>query len=60
MPQLSCKTMGVSGCDFTAHGETDEEVVSNLISHAREAHADIVSEKDDETLSGEMMPNISE
>jgi len=34
---LSCRDAGVD-CDFVARGETEEDILSQTVEHAREAH----------------------
>jgi predicted small metal-binding protein len=34
---LCCRDVGVD-CDFTAQGETEEEIMQQVVQHAREAH----------------------
>ncbi len=35
---ISCKDVGMIGCDFTAKAETMEELMQAAASHAKEAH----------------------
>jgi len=35
---ISCKDVGMVGCDFTAKGETMEELLQAAAVHAKEAH----------------------
>jgi predicted small metal-binding protein len=35
---ISCKDVGMIGCDFTARAETMEELMQVAAAHARDAH----------------------
>ena len=35
---ISCKDVGMAGCEFTARGETMEELLQVAAAHAKEAH----------------------
>jgi predicted small metal-binding protein len=35
---ISCKDVGMVGCDFTARGETMEELMQVAAAHAKSAH----------------------
>ena len=35
---ISCKDVGMVGCDFTAKAETMEELMQAAATHAKEAH----------------------
>lgn len=35
---ISCKDVGMVGCDFTARGESMEELLQVASAHAKEAH----------------------
>ena len=35
---ISCKDVGMVGCDFTAKAETMEELMQVAAAHAKEAH----------------------
>lgn len=44
MYKLTCKDMGSADCDFTATGETQEEVMAKMKEHAMSAHPDKMKE----------------
>ncbi|OGF13715.1 MAG: hypothetical protein A2W00_03565 [Candidatus Eisenbacteria bacterium RBG_16_71_46] len=52
MVSLTCKQMGMSGCNFSATGKDAEEVKQKLLAHARSAHADVLKGMKPEDLSG--------
>ncbi len=57
MKSLSCNDLGNSSCNFTATGETADDVKNNMFVHAQEAHADILasmSEQDMKDIQGKM------
>lgn len=61
MKTLKCKDMDPSStCDYKATGNTDEEVMQNMMTHARADHADKVTGMTDEQMIDMMKPNIKE
>jgi len=48
MKSLSCKEVGGMECDFTATGETNDEVKKKLHEHAAEVHKDKLEGMSDE------------
>lgn len=61
MKTLKCKDMDPSStCDYKATGNDNAEVMANMASHAKEAHADKVSGMTDEQMNEMMMPHIKD
>ena len=52
MKKLSCKEMGGGDCDFTAEGETNEEVIQKIYAHASEAHPEKLQGMSEEEKAG--------
>jgi predicted small metal-binding protein len=43
MLQVSCKDIGVLGCDFVAHGKRPHKVEGKMIEHIRETHPQLIA-----------------
>jgi predicted small metal-binding protein len=48
---LSCKDVGMVGCEFTARGETMDELLQSAAAHAKEAHGM-------DSIPAELMPAV--
>jgi len=48
---ISCKDVGMVGCDFTATAETMEELLQQAATHARTAHGM-------DSIPAELMPMV--
>lgn len=48
---ISCKDVGMVGCDFTARAESMEELMQVASAHAKEAHGL-------DSISPELMPMV--
>lgn len=50
MKTIKCADVGGEGCDFTASGETAEEVKGKLSEHAKVAHAEMMKNATPESM----------
>ena len=48
MMSLSCKDMGATDCDYTAKGETVQEVKDNMMKHAMSDHKEMLDKMSEE------------
>jgi len=48
---ISCKDVGMVGCDFTAKADTVEELMQQAAAHAKEAHGM-------DSIPAELMPMV--
>lgn len=55
MKSLSCKDLGGMDCNFTATGQTAEEVKQALFAHAEQAHPDVLK-----AMTPEQMQDITQ
>ena len=61
MKTLACKDIDPSStCDYKSTGNTDEEVLRDMMDHAKGEHADSISGMSDEEMSKMMRPHIKE
>ncbi|MEI6379199.1 MAG: DUF1059 domain-containing protein [Candidatus Falkowbacteria bacterium] len=59
MMSITCASIGMD-CDFTATGETEEDVISILSKHGQEAHAEAMKDVDQEEMVSMMRAKIVE
>lgn len=58
---LKCVDIDPSvSCDFVASGADNAQVMSDMMAHAKEAHADKVAGMSDDQVNEMMMPHIKE
>ena len=57
MYSLSCASMGMESCTFVGKGETQEDVMSQVLEHVKTAHPEKMEGMDDAKMAGmkEMM-----
>ncbi|MBI2063058.1 MAG: DUF1059 domain-containing protein [Candidatus Yanofskybacteria bacterium] len=61
MKTLTCKDLDPTlACDYKATGMDETEVMQNMMTHAREAHADKVGGLTDEQMTDMMTPHIKD
>jgi len=57
MMSVSCKDMGATDCDYTAKGETAQDVKDDMIAHAMSDHKemmDMMSESEKSSMMAKM------
>ncbi len=42
MKILSCADLGVADCNFVARGQSEQEVIGKMMSHAKPSHPDLL------------------
>lgn len=61
MKTLACKDIDSTvTCDFKAMGTTEEEVLQNMMVHAKETHVDKIAGVTDEQMAETMKPHIKD
>jgi predicted small metal-binding protein len=58
MYSLSCAAMGHTECSFVAKGETQEEVLNELMAHAKEHHPEDIAKM--ESMTPEEMQGMKQ
>lgn len=59
MKTLNCRELGAD-CDYTAHGDTSEEVKKNMLEHAQATHPEAGADKTPEELDKLMDEKMKE
>ena len=60
MKTLTCKDLGNETCNFEARGETNEEVVDNMMEHAKVAHPADLNKMSESDMREKMEASIKE